>query len=135
VLIAVGVLQGAAWVFLILRNVVTGALLEEVPVFGQHLIFALDLTMMMPALVIAGVLLWLRTPSGYLLGTAVAVLGAVYTLNGNAAAWFQAQAGVAGAHAVSPTNLLLTAAMIVPAVALWRGARKRPPADSARLLP
>ncbi len=135
VLIAVGVLQGAAWVVLILRNVVTGALLEDVPVVGQHLIFALDLTLMMPALVIAGVLLWLRKPSGYLLGTAVAVLGAVYTLNGNAAAWFQARAGVAGAHAVSPTNLLLTLAMVLPAIALWSGGRKRGSGDSASLRP
>jgi hypothetical protein len=124
VLIAVGVLQGAAWLVLIVRNVLTGELLRQVPVTGQHLIFALDLTLMMPALAIAGVLLWRRTRSGYLLGTAVAVLGAVYTLNGNAAAWFQARAGVAGAHAVSPVNVVLTLAMLAPAVALWRGSRE-----------
>jgi hypothetical protein len=135
ILIAVGVLQGGLWLVLIARNVLTGELLAGVPVFGQHLIFALDLTLMMPALVIAGVLLWRRRPSGYFLATAVAVLGAVYTLNGNAAAWFQARAGVAGAHAVSPTNLVLTVAMFVPAVALWRGARKRSGGDSASLHP
>ena len=124
VLIAVGVLQGAVWIVLIIREVLTGELLEQVPVAGQHLIFALDLTLMMPALVIAGALLWRRRASGYFLGTAVAVLGAVYTLNGDAAAWFQARAGVPGALALSPTNLLLTAAMVAPAIGLWRGARR-----------
>jgi hypothetical protein len=133
VLIVVGVVQGAAWVFLIVRYVVTGKVLEQIPANGQHLIFALDLTLMMPALVIAGILLVRRTAIGYLLGTAVAVLGAVYSLNGNAAAWFQARAGVAGAQAVSPTNVVITLAMFVPALVLWFGPRERAEAESATL--
>jgi hypothetical protein len=123
VLIAVGVLQGVVWIVLILRYVFTGELLQEIPVTGQHVIFALDLTLMMPALVVAGVLLARRTTIGYVVGTAVSVLGAVYSLNGNAAAWFQARAGVAGAVAVSPTNIIITLAMFVPALALWFGSR------------
>jgi hypothetical protein len=133
VLVAVGVLQGAAWVFLIVRQAVTGRVLKQIPVSGQHLIFALDLTFMMPALAIAGVLLMRRTTIGFVVGPAVAVLGAVYALNGNAAAWFQAHAGVAGAVAVSPTNALITIAMFGPAVALWVGARKRARTGWARL--
>jgi hypothetical protein len=133
VLVAVGVLQGAAWVFLILRFVVTGDLLKQIPVTGQHLIFALDLTLMMPALVVAGVLLYRRTTIGYVLGPAVAVLGAVYSLNGNAAAWFQSHAGVPGAVAVSPTNVVITLAMFGPAVALWLGARRRQNGESGSL--
>jgi hypothetical protein len=125
VLIAVGVLQGAVWVVLILRYVATGQLLEEIPVAGQHLIFALDLTLMMPSLVLAGVLLARRTTIGYFVGTAVAVLGAVYSLNGNAAASFQAHAGVPGAVAVSPANVVITIAMFVPALALWFGSGER----------
>jgi hypothetical protein len=126
ILIAVGVLQGAAWVGLIVRNVLTGEVLEQIPVRGQHLVFALDLTLMMPALVIAGILLVRRTTMGFLLGTAVAFLGAVYSLNGNAAAWFQAKAGVAGVQAVSPTNIVITVAMFVPAAWLWLGTRRAP---------
>jgi hypothetical protein len=125
VLVAVGVLQGAAWVFLILRFVVTGEVLKQLPVDGQHLIFALDLTFMMPVLVIAGVLLYRRTTIGYVLGPAVAILGAVYSLNGNAAAWFQSHAGVPGAVAVSPTNVIITMAMFGPAIVLWHGAKRR----------
>jgi hypothetical protein len=133
VLIAVGVLQGAAWVFLILRFVATGKVLEQIPVEGQHLIFALDLAFMMPALVVAGVLLFRRTTIGYVVGPAVAVLGAVYSLNGNAAAWFQSRAGVPGTVAVSPTNVVITLAMFAPAVALWLGARKRASGESGTL--
>jgi hypothetical protein len=133
VLVAVGVLQGAAWVFLILRFVATGKLLEQIPVRGQHLIFALDLVFMMPALAIAGALLYRRTTIGYVVGPAVAVLGAVYSLNGNAAAWFQSRAGVPGTVAVSPTNVVITLAMFVPAVALWLGARKRASGESGTL--
>jgi hypothetical protein len=133
VLVAVGVLQGAAWVFLILRFVVTGTVLEQIPVRGQHLIFALDLVFMMPALAIAGVLLYRRTTIGYVVGTAVAVLGAVYSLNGNAAAWFQSRADVPGSVALSPTNVVITLAMFVPAVALWLGARKRASGESGTL--
>jgi hypothetical protein len=133
VLVAVGVLQGAAWMVLIVRFVVTGELLEQIPVAGQHLIFALDLTLMMPALVIAGVLLYRRTTIGYVLGPAVAVLGAVYSLNGNAAAWFQSHAGVPGTVAVSPTNVVITLAMFGPAVALWVGARRRGNRESGSL--
>jgi hypothetical protein len=126
ILIAVGALQGAAWIALIVRNALTGEVLQQIPVRGQHLVFALDLTLMMPALVIAGVLLVRRTAIGFLLATAVAFLGAVYSLNGNAAAWFQAHAGVAGAQAVSPTNVVITVAMFVPAAWLWLGTRRAP---------
>jgi hypothetical protein len=125
ILVAVGVLQAAAWIVLLIRYIVTGELLKQIPVTGQHLIFALDLTLMMPALVIAGVLLFRREAIGYLLGTSAATLGAVYSLNGNAAAWFQAHAGVAGAVSISPTNVIITISMFVPALGLWFGWRRR----------
>jgi hypothetical protein len=124
-LVIVGVLQGGLWVFLIVRNAVTGELLAEIPVRGQHVVFALDLSLMMPALVIGGVLLWRRRVAGFLLGTAVAVLGAVYTLNGLAAGWFQAHADVPGTKAFAPDAIALTIAMFVPAVLLLLGPGRR----------
>lgn len=126
ILLAVGVLQGSVWIALIVRNVLTGALLEDIPIRGQHVVFALDLTLMMPALIVAAVLLRRRTAMGYLVATAVAFLGAVYSLNGNAAAWFQVQADVVGVQAVSPTNVAITIAMFVPAAWLWLGTRRAP---------
>jgi hypothetical protein len=128
-LVAVGLGQGALWIFLAIRYAVTGELLEDVPVGGQHLVFALDLSLMMPALVIAGVLLFRRTAAGFLLGTATSVLGAVYTLNGLAAAWFQARADVPGTEAFSPDAIVLTAAMAVPAIVLLAGRRRAAGSD------
>jgi len=123
-LVIVGVVQGALWVLLIVRNAITGELLADVPVQGQHVVFALDLSLMMPALVISGVLLFRRRAAGFLLGTAVAVLGAVYTLNGLAAAWFQSRAGVPGTKAFSPDAVALSVAMVVPAAMLLLGSRR-----------
>ena len=124
-LIAVGAIQGGLWVFLAVRYAVTGELLADVPVRGQHLVFALDLALMMPALVISGVLLFQRRAVGYLFATAASVLGAVYTLNGLAAAWFQSNADVPGTKAFSPDGILLTMTMALPAVELLLGARRR----------
>ncbi|HEX6131524.1 MAG TPA: hypothetical protein VF044_07310, partial [Actinomycetota bacterium] len=101
---------------------VTGELLADLPADGQHLVFALDLTLMMPVLVVAGVLLFRRRAVGFLLATAASVLGGVYTLNGMAARWFQADAGVPGvASPVSFDGALLVLAMAVPAVVLVTG--------------
>jgi hypothetical protein len=122
-LVAVGLGQGGLWVFLALRYVATGELLNDIPVGGQHLVFALDLALMMPALVISGVLLFRRRAVGYLFATAASVLGAVYTLNGLAAAWFQSNADVPGTKAFSPDAIVLTVTMAVPALVLVLGGR------------
>jgi hypothetical protein len=122
-LVAVGLGQGGLWVFLALRYVATGELLNDIPIGGQHLVFALDLALMMPALVIGGVLLFRRRAVGYLFATAASVLGAVYTLNGLAAAWFQSSAHVPGTKAFSPDGILLALTMAVPAVVLVAGHR------------
>jgi hypothetical protein len=122
-LVVVGLGQGGLWVFLALRYVATGELLNDIPVGGQHLVFALDLALMMPALVISGVLLFRRRAVGFLFATAASVLGAVYTLNGLAAAWFQSNADVPGTKAFSPDAILLTVTMAVPALVLVFGGR------------
>ena len=79
---------------------------------------------MMPVLVISGVLLFRRRARGFTFATAASVLGAVYTLNGLAAAWFQASAGVPGTRAFSPDAIVLTIAMAVPAVVLLHRASR-----------
>src|ERR671919_671683 len=45
-LLVVGLAQGGLWVFVVLRFVTTGQLLEDIPVEGQHLVFALDLSLL-----------------------------------------------------------------------------------------
>ena len=56
-LVIVGAGQGGLWIFLVVRNAITGEVLHNIPVWGQHLVFALDLALLVPSLVLAGVLL------------------------------------------------------------------------------
>ncbi|MGH2656545.1 MAG: hypothetical protein ACRDIZ_07600 [Actinomycetota bacterium] len=107
-LVIVGIAQGALWVFLVLRFAVTGRLLHDIPVDGQHLVFALDVSLLVPTLILAGILLYRRTPFGWVLGTAVSVFGAAYQLNLMLAGAFQANAGVVGVKAFPPEGIALT---------------------------
>jgi hypothetical protein len=122
-LVIVGVLQGALWGFLIVRNAITGEVLHDIPVAGQHLVFALDLGFLMPLLIVAGVLLYRQRPIGYLLGPAMAVMGAVYQVNLMIAGVFQANADVAGVKAFPPEGILLTVTFVVAAAAVLWGRR------------
>ncbi|MFG1949456.1 hypothetical protein [Nonomuraea sp. NPDC048826] len=83
----------------LVRQAVTGQLSPDVlplPPAQVHLGLALDLTMVVPSLALAGVLLWRRSPWGYALGVATCVYVGVYQLNYLAARYFVATAGVPG---------------------------------------
>jgi hypothetical protein len=114
----VGVGQGTLWAFVVLRFAVTGQLLHDIPVEGQHLVFALDLSLLVPTLVLAGVLLYRRTATGFVLATAVSVFGAVYQLNLMLAGVFQDNANVAGVTAFPPEGILLTGALAAASAVL-----------------
>jgi hypothetical protein len=67
---------------------------------------------------LAGVLLARRRPFGFLLGTAMAVFGAVYQLNLMVASALQDRADVAGVQAFAPESLFLTATFVAASVLL-----------------
>ena len=117
-LIVVGVAQGGLWLYVLANNIATGEVLHDIPIAGQHIVFALDLALLAPMLVLSGILLARRRPVGYLLGTAVAVMGAVYQVNMMVAAVFQDRADVAGVQAFAPESLFLTATFVVAALAM-----------------
>jgi hypothetical protein len=117
----VGMLQGALWLFVVSRNAVTGEVLHDVPVAGQHLVLALDLSLLVPSLILAGVLLWRQTAMGYVLGAAMCVMGALYQLNLMVAGIFQANAEVAGVKAFPSEGLFLTAGLVIAALLLLLG--------------
>jgi len=128
-LVVVGAAQGLLWGFLIVRNALTGELLHDIPVNGQHLVFALDL-LLMPLLVLSGVLLWRERPMGYVLGPAMAVMGAVCQLNLRAAALYQDRADVPGVQALPPEGIVLTAAFVVAALVILTGRAGRRPGSA-----
>jgi hypothetical protein len=132
-LVVVGVGQGALWIVLVLRNALTGRLLNDIPVEGQHLVFALDLSLLVPTLVVAGVLLFRRTAFGFVLGTAVTVFGALYQVNLMMAGLFQDNANVAGVKAFPLEGIVLTAGfLIASAILLLRGQGGAGTAESQR---
>jgi hypothetical protein len=124
-MVIVGAGQGALWVFVVVRNAVSGELIENIPVSGQHLVFALDLSLLVPMLIVSGVLLARRRPSGFLLGTAMAVMGAITQLNLNVAAIFQANADVVGAKRLPAEGVLLTLTFVAAALAMVLGGHTR----------
>jgi hypothetical protein len=124
-LVIVGIGQGGLWLFIVGRNAVTGAVLPDLPLVGQHLVFALDLSLLVPMLIVSGVLLARRRPSGYLLGTAMAVMGAITQLNLNLAAVYQANADVPGVRALPAEGIFLTVTFVAATLLLLLGGRAR----------
>jgi hypothetical protein len=116
-LAAVGTVLGGLWLFLAIRFAVTGELMADLPADGIHLVFAIDTSLLVPALVISGVFLWKRTARGFVFGTAMAVMGAVYQVNLLMAGLFQANAHVSGVKAFPLEGIVLAtgfvAAMLV----------------------
>jgi hypothetical protein len=101
---------------------VTGEVLADKPVRGQHVVFALDLSLLVPALVVSGVLLWRRTPIGYVAAGIVSVMGSLVLLNLLLAGAFQANADVAGVRTFPPEGIAMAVGMIASMVLLL-GAR------------
>ena len=117
-LAVVGIVLGGLWLFLAIRFAVTGELMADLPADGIHLVFAIDTSLLAPALVIAGVLLWRRTARGYVFGTAMAVMGAMYQVNLLLAGLFQASADVPGVKAFPVEGIVLASGFAVVTLAL-----------------
>lgn len=114
----VGVVLGGLWLFLAIRFAVTGELMADLPADGIHLVFAIDTSLLVPALVIAGTLLWRRTAPGFVFGTAMAAMGALYQVNLLMAGLFQARADVPGVKAFPPEGILLAAGFALATLTL-----------------
>ena len=92
-----------AWGTISVRFAVTGDLPENVmPPSAVHLVYALDMGVLAPAFLIAGVMLWRRMPWGSVLAVAVNASGAAYLAVLWAVGGFQADAGIAGTSWLSP---------------------------------
>jgi hypothetical protein len=117
-LAVVGIVLGGLWIFLAIRFAVTGELMAGLPADGIHLVFAIDTSLLVPALVISGILLWRRTARGYVFGTAMAVMGAMYQVNLLIAGLFQASASVPGVKAFPVEGIVLATCFALATLAL-----------------
>lgn len=132
VLLLVGLGLAGMWVFHSLRFAFTGTPPGEselvLPMQAVHLAYALDLVLFVPGCVLASVLLWRRSPWGYVLATAVLVFGALYQVNYMVALVFQADAGVPGAPGFDPAEPFVAGvflvALVIMGVSMRRAARR-----------
>jgi hypothetical protein len=120
-LVLVGAILGGLWVVLTIRFAVTGELMADVPADGVHLVFAIDLSLLVPALVVAGVLLWRRTRIGVVFGAVMMLMGALYQVNLLVAGVSQANAGVPGAKAFPPEGIIVAAGFVLGCAVLFAG--------------
>jgi hypothetical protein len=124
-------LQAAAIVVLYsvsaVRFAVTGQQPSDVlpmPPERVHLAYALDLTVLAPAVTVAAVQLWRRTAWGYAFGTAACLAVGVYQLNYIIQKTFVAGAGVAGVTPFDPRDLPVPAVLLTSAAVLLLGLRR-----------
>lgn len=121
----VGIVLGGLWVFLAIRFAITGELMAGLPPDALHLVFAIDTSLLVPALVVSGILLWRRTAGGFVFGPAMVVLGVVYQVNLLMAGLFQANADVPGVKPFPLEGVVLASGFAVATFALVLPHRKR----------
>ncbi len=128
----VGVALVAAWGGMSLRFALTGELPQDVmPVSAVHLVYAIDLSLLAPVFLVAGILLWRREPWGAVLAVAVNASGAVYLAVLWAVGGFQADAGIAGKTWLSPVAIGSVLACLAATLALLVHPHRQERADRA----
>jgi hypothetical protein len=117
----VGTILGVLWIALSVRFAISGELMADIPRRGIHLVFAIDLSLLVPALVVAGVLCWRGTALGVVFAGVMTVMGGLYQANLLVAGLFQADTDVPGAKAFPPEGVVLAIGFILAATLMfWR---------------
>ena len=124
-LAVVGIVLGGLWVFLAIRFAITDELMAGLPPDALHLVFAIDTSLLVPALVVSGILLWRRTARGLVFGPAMVVMGVVYQVNLLMAGLFQANADVPGVEPFPVEGVVLASGFAVATLALLLPHRQR----------
>lgn len=115
-----GVGLGAMWVVVSLQNAFTG----DIPVGSSlvetprlvHLGIVLDLTLLVPAYVVAAVLLWRREAWGYVMAGVLLVSGLLHQIGYLVAMPMQVSADIPGATSFDPLEPVIAALFLVGAV-------------------
>lgn len=128
VLAVLGVGLGGVWLSQTLAYLASGALPSSVVASGHPtaVVFAVDLTLLVPFFLLAAVGLWRRRPWGRVVASAVSVSGATYTLLLAGMGLGADPSVVEGASLLVPLWLALGVAAAVVAVVLLRHAPSQP---------
>jgi hypothetical protein len=113
----------ALWGMVVVREAMTGQLPEDAATPTQmHLVYAIDLGVFVPMLVVAAWLLWRGHRWGLVAGAVMGLASAAYLLNLMTAQAFQATAQVPGVDAFSPLSAVLVCVCAAAGVALLHAA-------------
>jgi hypothetical protein len=118
-------LLGGLWITRWLGFAVSGQIPADIVQTGHPtgMVYALDLSLLVPNLVLAGTWLWQRRPWGYVLASVMMVKGATYALALIAMSPFAAAAGVPGAWDLAALWAVLGAGCTVAAGVLLMNCR------------
>ena len=138
ILLFLAAVLAAFWSSPALRFVFTDELPREgselvVPTAITHLGWVLDLSLLVPAYAIAGVLLWRRAAWGYILATIVLIAGVLQQIDYMSALVFQANARVPGATGFDPVEPFITAIYLAGGAVMLRRVQG-PPHEPVRTL-
>jgi hypothetical protein len=116
------------WMVPSIRFAITGEIPMEsseliVPTATTHLGWVLDLSLLVPAYALAGILLWRRAPWGYVLATVVLIGGLVQQVDYMTALGFQANANISGASGFDPFEPVIASLYLFGAVVLLASVR------------
>jgi hypothetical protein len=111
---------GGAWVASCLAFVFEGTIPQVITASGHPtgIVFAVDLSLLVPFMALGAIELWRRRPWGYVLGVIMNVKGATYTLALAIGSALAERAGVANAAAEIPLWLSFSALSTVAALLL-----------------
>lgn len=123
-MVFVGTALITAWGGLSLRFAVTGELPHDVmPPSAVHLVYALDMSLLAPAFLTGGILLWRERAWGYALGVAVNLFGGAYLVVLEFVGGFEANAGIEGKTWASAPTIVGAALCFLAALSVLRRVR------------
>jgi hypothetical protein len=111
------------WIGQCLLSVATGAvpqLITDAGGAGTHMVAALDLTTIVPPLVLGAVLLWRSRPWGYVVGAAMLVQSLLIVVDLVITPAFQAAAGIVDAWTMVPVWTGMGVTFLAGAILLLR---------------
>jgi hypothetical protein len=130
-LLLIAVFLGGLWTAQALAFVVTGRLPPSLVASGHitEIVFALDLALLVPGLVLAAVWIWRRRPWGYVLGAMMLVKGTLYPAALLGMGVFAERAGVPDAGGMTAFWVFFFVASAAASATLFWNLR---PAEAAR---
>ena len=120
-LLLVALFLGGLWIFQSVAFIITGEEPQSLEASGHvtEIVFALDLSLLVPGLAIAAIWLWQRRPWGYVLAAMMLVKGTLYPFALLGMGVFAARAGVPDAGDMMPFWLFFAAAGFAASLALF----------------